>query len=105
VSGPVGAENAIRPRLPGRSATGGGRRQDGAHGARIPHRPVYAVPWLAEHLARLGVDRSCECPVAAGAYPRLVEVETGPHLPREAALVSADGVAKVWRHVDRLSLV
>jgi len=43
--------------------------------------------------------------VAAGAYPRLVEVETGPHLPREAALVSADGVAKVWRHVDRLSLV
>lgn len=67
---------------------------------KIPHRPLYEVPWLAEHLRERGRYRGPEeCPIAANARPRLFEVETGPHLPRDEAAKSAHAVEKVWHHV------
>lgn len=68
---------------------------------RIPHRPLYSVPWLAEYLRERGAYRGPEgCPVVAASYPRLIEIETGPHLPLEEAEISAAAVLKVWRHVS-----
>lgn len=68
---------------------------------RVPHRPLYAIPWLRDHLADVGRLRGAdECPVAESAHPRLFEVETGPHLPREQAEISAAAVLKVWRAIS-----
>ncbi|WP_239311447.1 DegT/DnrJ/EryC1/StrS family aminotransferase [Plantactinospora mayteni] len=69
--------------------------------SRIPHRPLFAVPWLAEYLRARGRYRGPEdCRVAASAHARLFEVETGPHLPAEEAARSVEAVRKVWRQLD-----
>lgn len=69
---------------------------------RVPHRPLYRIPWLAEHLAREGRLRgAAECPVADALHARLIEVETGPNLPADEARTSALAVQKVWRAVGR----
>lgn len=66
---------------------------------RIPHRPLYSIPWLASFLKERGVFRGAEgCPVADAAHRRLIEVETGPHLPMDEAVVTGEAVMKVWRH-------
>lgn len=66
---------------------------------RIPHRPLYSVPWLAEYLKQRGMYRGPqECPVVAATHPRLIEIETGPHLSLEEAQLSGTAVLKVWRH-------
>jgi perosamine synthetase len=67
---------------------------------RVPHRPLYAIPWLAEYLQRAGRFRgAAECPVADSLHRRLIEVETGPNLPPEEARKSALAVEKVWRRI------
>lgn len=66
---------------------------------RIPHRPLYSVPWLAKYLNEKSVPCGPdECPVAATYHARLLEVETGPHLPAEEVERSGAAVMKVWRH-------
>jgi perosamine synthetase len=65
---------------------------------RIPHRPLFAIPWLIDYLKRMGRYRgAADCQVTASVYPRLLEVETGPHLPREEAVKSVAAVQKVWQ--------
>lgn len=69
---------------------------------RIPHRPLYEIPWLAKHLVEAGRYRGeAECPVTADAFARMIEVETGPHLPVEEARISANAVLKVWKALER----
>ncbi|MCI0432969.1 MAG: DegT/DnrJ/EryC1/StrS family aminotransferase [Gemmatimonadetes bacterium] len=49
---------------------------------RVPHRPLYSVPWLADYLTRQGVYRGADdCPAVAAMHPRLIEIETGPNHP------------------------
>lgn len=68
---------------------------------RVPHRPLYAIPWLKDHLVTHDRYRGADaCPVAGQAHPRLFEVETGPHLPEEEAALSVRAVQKVWRAVQ-----
>lgn len=71
---------------------------------RIPHRPLYNVPWLAEYLKQRGAYRGPqECPVAAALHPRLIEIETGPNLSLAEANLSGEAVLKVWRHFSASS--
>jgi perosamine synthetase len=73
--------------------------------SRVPHRPLFAIPWLTEILRARGRYRGAEsCPVAASAHARLFEVETGPHLPREEAVRSVHAVQKVWRALEEQAL-
>lgn len=66
---------------------------------RIPHRPLFAVPWLIEYLsARRRLRTAEDCPVAANAHRRLIEIETGPHLPLNEAEISCLAVQKVARY-------
>jgi perosamine synthetase len=66
---------------------------------RVPHRPLYAIPWVAEYLKKTGAFRGVEgCPIVAATHPRLFEIETGPHLPMEEARLTGSAVMKVWRH-------
>jgi perosamine synthetase len=66
---------------------------------RIPHRPLFAIDWLAGYLQEKGAYRGAEqCPVAAAYHPRLIEIEAGPHLPIEEARLSGDALMKVWNH-------
>ncbi|MFD0558169.1 perosamine synthetase [Stackebrandtia endophytica] len=68
--------------------------------SRIPHRPVYEIPWLADYLREHDRYRGAEqCPVSADAHPRLFEVETGPNLPADEAALSVRAVQKVWAAV------
>jgi perosamine synthetase len=68
---------------------------------RIPHRPLYEIPWLAKFLADRDRFRGeAECPVTADVFARMVEVETGPHLPAHEAAASARAVRKVWRAIE-----
>jgi perosamine synthetase len=70
---------------------------------RVPHRPLYSIPWVSEYLKARGVCRGPEqCPVAAASHQRLIEIETGPHLPLEEAHLSGAAVLKVWRHFSAL---
>ncbi len=65
---------------------------------RVPHRPLYAIPWLAKYLQERGQFRgSEECPAADALHRRLIEVETGPNLPIDEARNSALALHKVWR--------
>ena len=67
---------------------------------RAPHRPLFAIPWLADYLKAAGAYRGpAQCPVVAEHYPRLIEIESGPHLPLAEARVTGAAVAKVWRHL------
>lgn len=67
---------------------------------RVPHRPLYAIEWLAQHVEQAGRPSGPEeCPVTARLYPRLFEVETGPNLPPDEASRSATAVDKVWRAI------
>jgi perosamine synthetase len=69
---------------------------------RIPHRPLYNVPWLATYLKEKGVYRGVdECPVAARLHRRLIEIETGPHLPLSEARLSGAALMKVWNYFKR----
>jgi perosamine synthetase len=71
---------------------------------RVPHRPLYAIEWLARWQQEHGRYRSRDdCPVAAELLPRVIEVETGPNLTEDEADVSARAVLKVWRYVNRNS--
>lgn len=73
---------------------------------RIPHRPLYNIPWLAEYLKERRVYRGADdCPVVAAVHPRLIEIESGPHLPIEEAELSGAAVMKVWRHFWASALV
>jgi len=66
---------------------------------RIPHRPLYSIPWLAEYLKKHEAFRgSKDCPVAASHHARLFEIESGPHLPPEEFKVTGRAVMKVWHH-------
>lgn len=66
---------------------------------RIPHRPLYSIPWLAEYLKAKGVYRSAEdCPTVAAIHPRLFEIETGPNLPIGEVHLTGAAVMKVWAH-------
>ncbi|MBT8339255.1 MAG: DegT/DnrJ/EryC1/StrS family aminotransferase [Desulfatitalea sp.] len=66
---------------------------------RIPHRPLYSIPWLAEYLKEKGAYRGADgCPTVAVIYPQLFEIETGPYLPEDEARVSGAALLKVWRH-------
>lgn len=66
---------------------------------RIPHRPLYSIPWLAKYLKQKGAYRGAEgCPTVAAIYPRLIEIESGPHLPIEEARLTGAAVMKVWRY-------
>jgi len=66
---------------------------------RVPHRPLYSISWLAEYLKERHAYRGAdECPVAAAAHARLIEIETGPHLPLPEAQTSGGAVIKVLRH-------
>jgi len=66
---------------------------------RIPHPPLYNIPWLSQYLKERGAYRGAsECPIVASHYPRLIEIETGPHLPLEEAVKSGTAVLKVWNH-------
>jgi dTDP-4-amino-4,6-dideoxygalactose transaminase len=68
---------------------------------RIPHRPLYEIPWLVSYLAEKGRMRSAtDCPVTAHTFTRMIEVETGPHLPADAAAASASAVHKVWQAIE-----
>jgi perosamine synthetase len=68
---------------------------------RVPHRPLYSIPWLAAYLRERDAYRGAEdCPVTAAMHPRLFEVETGPNLPLNEARVSARAVEKVWKRVE-----
>ena len=68
---------------------------------RVPHRPLYSIPWLAEYLESKGARYAPEdCPVAGAMHARLFEIETGPHLPMEEARVSGAAVLGVWNHVS-----
>lgn len=67
---------------------------------RAPHRPLYAIDWLARYLRdRDRLRGAAHCPVVARHHPRLIELETGPHLPPEEMEISAAAVTKVWRHL------
>lgn len=67
---------------------------------RAPHRPLFSIPWLAAYLKEVGSYRGPEdCPVAASVFPRLIEVETGPHLPPAEAEVTLEAVSKVWARI------
>ena len=69
---------------------------------RIPHRPLFDIPWLREYLMVHHRYRgSDECPIASARHPRLIEVETGPHLPAAEAAKSAYAVQKAWTHIAR----
>jgi dTDP-4-amino-4,6-dideoxygalactose transaminase len=69
---------------------------------RVPHRPLYEIPWLAELVSRHGHPVNPESfPVTAALFPRLIEVETGPYLSEEDAHVSAGAVDKVWHALAR----
>jgi len=66
---------------------------------RIPHRPLFTIPWLADYLRARGVHRCAEeCQVAAAAHRRLIEIETGPHLPHLEAERTGDALMKVWKY-------
>ena len=70
---------------------------------RVPHRPLYSIPWLAEYLQARGAYRGAEgCPIVSAMYPRLFEIETGPHLPINEARLSGAAVMKVWNHFSAL---
>jgi len=72
---------------------------------RIPHRPLYSVPWLAEYLKQRGAYRGPqECPVVAAMHPRLIEIETGPNLSMDEAQLSGTAVMKVWRYFSASTL-
>jgi perosamine synthetase len=66
---------------------------------RVPHRPLYAIPWLAEYLEGKNAYRGAQdCPVVAAHHPRLIEIESGPHLPLDEARISGRGLVKVWNY-------
>jgi perosamine synthetase len=66
---------------------------------RVPHRPLYSIPWLSDYLKQHGAFRGTqECPVAAANHPRLIEIESGPHLSLEEARLTSQAVLNVWRH-------
>jgi perosamine synthetase len=70
---------------------------------RVPHRPLYSIPWVAEYLKEQGAFRGPEgCPTVAAMHPRLFEIETGPNLPMEEARLSGHGVTKVWRYFSTM---
>jgi len=65
---------------------------------RVPHRPLYAIDWLAERSRASGHFRgAAECRVTDALHRRLIEVETGPNMPIDEARTSARAVRKVWR--------
>ena len=69
---------------------------------RAPHRPLYSIPWLADYLGGFGASRGAEgYPVVAEMYPRLIEIETGPHLPLQKARLTGAAVMKVWRYFSQ----
>ncbi|QBY00139.1 DegT/DnrJ/EryC1/StrS family aminotransferase [Rhodophyticola sp. CCM32] len=66
---------------------------------RIPHRPLFRIEWLNAYLQEKGALMTADdCPIARDAHPRLIELETGPHLPPPEVAVSCEGALKVWRH-------
>lgn len=66
---------------------------------RSPHRPLYKIGWLSDYLQQKGrAQDESDCPAVESLYARLIEIETGPHLPLREAAVTADAVLKVWRH-------
>lgn len=66
---------------------------------RIPHRPLYSIPWIAEYLqVRKAYGGAEQCPVADAFHRRLIEIETGPHLPLSEARLSGAAALKVWRY-------
>lgn len=66
---------------------------------RIPHRPLFAIEWLAAYLKEKSAYRGADlCPIAAACHRRLIEIEAGPHLPLEEARVSGEALMKVWDH-------
>ena len=67
--------------------------------ARIPHRPLFKIPWLVDYLAENG--KSCQhqdFPIANTAHDRLFELESGPHLPIDEFTRSAEAMLKVWEY-------
>lgn len=68
---------------------------------RIPHRPLYTIPWLIDYLAEFGgLASSAAYPVANKYHARLIEIETGPNLSLDDAKVSLSAVLKAVRHFD-----
>ena len=66
---------------------------------RIPHRPLFRVEWLEAYLRARGAYRGAEnCPVARDAHDRLIEIETGPHMPPDEVRRTGEGVMKVWSY-------
>ncbi|MFB7493572.1 DegT/DnrJ/EryC1/StrS family aminotransferase [Streptomyces sp. NPDC056161] len=64
---------------------------------RIPHRPLYSIPWLRDYTKEHGVyPGDGMWPVAQAAHARLIEVETGPNLPAHEAAKSVHAVHRVW---------
>lgn len=69
---------------------------------RVPHRPLYAIPWLVAYLRQCNRFRGAEeCPVTDAMHHRLIELETGPNLPAFEARCSALALQKVWHEVVR----
>jgi perosamine synthetase len=69
---------------------------------RIPHRPLFAIEWLAAYLEEKGAYRGAQlCPVAASCHRRLIEIEAGPHLPLHEARLSSAALMKVCNHFRR----
>jgi perosamine synthetase len=66
---------------------------------KVPHRPLYTIPWLSAYLQERGAFRGADaCPVAAANHARLIEIESGPHFPLAEAQLSGTAVLRVWRH-------
>jgi perosamine synthetase len=70
---------------------------------RVPHRPLFSIPWLQEYLRDKRPESRSQCPVAADNHSRLIEIETGPQLPLDEARRSAAAVLKVYRHFEELA--
>ena len=66
---------------------------------RAPHRPLFRIPWLADYIESQGYScRADDYPVAKEIHPRLIEVETGPHLPKAEYEFSGRVLIETLRH-------
>jgi perosamine synthetase len=67
---------------------------------RVPHPPVYSIPWLKEYVAERGKPYDpASFPATADLLPRMVEVESGPNLSDQDVEVSANAVLRAWNYI------
>lgn len=74
--------------------------------ARPSHPPMHLINWVKDFCIRQAPAHPAVLlprPVAEAEIPRFIEVESGPNLTDEEAEISAIGVLRVYRWIERLA--